>query len=299
MKTTESAFYGKVMLFGEYSVIVGSKALVTPLKRFSGHWQTGEIITETDRNLFNELESYIRYLKSDKTADSLLNLQLLQKDFSDGLWFNSDIPQGYGAGSSGALVAAIYERYAFFQEKDLQVLKKNLGHLESYFHGSSSGIDPLCCLLRQPILIENEQKIHCLAELPSNDRIQGFLFDSGTTGKTAPLVNFFHQQMHFLSFYKKASQQWIPSVNQAIESFMNQDKASFFSSLQLISHFEKEFLKPMIPDVVNHFWEEGSRSGDFTMKLCGSGGGGFSLVFTSDENNLNDHFDISTLIRII
>jgi hypothetical protein len=35
------------------------------------------------------------------------------------------------------------------------------------------------------------------------------------------------------------------------------------------------------------------------MKLCGSGGGGFSLIFTSDENKLNDHFDISTLIRII
>ena len=31
---------------------------------------------------------------------------------SDGMYFDSSIPRGYGVGSSGALVAAIYDRYS-------------------------------------------------------------------------------------------------------------------------------------------------------------------------------------------
>ena len=40
------------------------------------------------------------------------NIEKLNADIADGMYFDSSIPQGYGVGSSGALVAAIYSEYA-------------------------------------------------------------------------------------------------------------------------------------------------------------------------------------------
>jgi mevalonate kinase len=40
------------------------------------------------------------------------DLAELKSDVETGMYFDSSIPQGYGVGSSGALVAAIYDRYA-------------------------------------------------------------------------------------------------------------------------------------------------------------------------------------------
>jgi mevalonate kinase len=57
------------------------------------------------------------------------------------MYFDSTIPQGYGVGSSGALVAAIYDKYAqdkitvlenLTREKLLQ-LKNIFSQMESFF----------------------------------------------------------------------------------------------------------------------------------------------------------------------
>ena len=40
------------------------------------------------------------------------DIDLLKKHVDEGMYFDSSIPQGYGVGSSGALVAAIYDKYA-------------------------------------------------------------------------------------------------------------------------------------------------------------------------------------------
>ncbi|WP_436570317.1 GHMP family kinase ATP-binding protein, partial [Klebsiella pneumoniae] len=77
----------------------------------------------------------------------------LSRELDKGLFFRSDIPQGFGLGSSGALVAAIFLRYldkaGDFKDElkhltmdRIQNLKSYLGALEGYFHGKSSGIDP-------------------------------------------------------------------------------------------------------------------------------------------------------------
>lgn len=36
----------------------------------------------------------------------------IEKDLQEGMYFDSSIPRGYGVGSSGAIVAAIYDKYA-------------------------------------------------------------------------------------------------------------------------------------------------------------------------------------------
>ena len=80
--------------------------------------------------------------------------------------FDSSIPQGYGVGSSGALVAAIYDKYAddkitvlenLTRDKLLK-LKAIFSKMESFFHGKSSGLDPLNSYLSLPILINSKDQ---------------------------------------------------------------------------------------------------------------------------------------------
>src|SRR5690606_14411558 len=95
------------------------------------------------------------------------DLHKLKSDVASGMYFDSSIPQGYGVGSSGALVAAIYDQYAknkitvlenLTREKLLQ-LKMIFGQMESFFHGKSSGLDPLNSYLSIPILINSQDNI--------------------------------------------------------------------------------------------------------------------------------------------
>jgi mevalonate kinase len=58
------------------------------------------------------------------------------------MYFDSSIPQGYGVGSSGALVAAIYDKYAqnkllFLRIDSWKVIatKKHILSNGSFFHG--------------------------------------------------------------------------------------------------------------------------------------------------------------------
>ena len=70
-------------------------------------------------------------------------------------------------GVSGALVASIYDKYAqnkitvlenLTREKLLQ-LKEVFAQMESFFHGKSSGLDPLNSYLSLPILINSKDNI--------------------------------------------------------------------------------------------------------------------------------------------
>ena len=80
------------------------------------------------------------------------------------MYFDSSIPQGYGVGSSGALVASIYDQYAAdkitvlenLTRDKLLKLKQIFALMESFFHGKSSGLDPLNSYLSLPILINSK-----------------------------------------------------------------------------------------------------------------------------------------------
>ena len=121
------------------------------------------------------------------------------------MYFDSSIPQGYGVGSSGALVAAIYDQYA--QEKitvlenltkeKLLRLKEIFSAMESFFHGNSSGLDPLNSYLSLPILIHSKDKIEPTGIPSQNPEGKGavFLLDSEMVGETAPMVSLFMKNM--------------------------------------------------------------------------------------------------------
>ena len=180
------SFCSKILIFGEYTIIKKSMALATPYQLFDGYLTFPS--SQDSMKKDNDLNFLIKYLKNCKKLSFEFDLSAFEFDVAQGLYFKSTIPRGVGMGSSAALTAAIYNRYGRSEEKSIPQLKKNMAFIESYFHGSSSGIDPLICYLNKSILLTQEQKNR---EVIIPDYSQGkgglFLLNTGQSRKTEPL----------------------------------------------------------------------------------------------------------------
>lgn len=223
---------------------------------------------------------------------ALLQLDILAQDIQRGLYFESTIPQGYGIGSSGALVAAIYAWYATnripnttrITKKRIQELLTLFSYMEDFFHGQSSGIDPLNSYLKHPMLIRSRKNISIVG-IPRNQQDKGgaiFLIDSGNPGKTGPLVSHFLEELNHPDFANDIKTQLIPFNDNCINAIIKGERDTLFSNLRLLSEFALTHFKRMIPESIKKVWEQGLETDNFYLKLCGSGGGGFMLGFTTD-----------------
>ena len=106
-------FYAKILLFGEYGIIKDSKGLAIPYNHYQGALIISDVVTEETKKSNTNLAKLYTYLSELDTELVHFNLASFKKDIADGMYFDSSIPQGYGVGSSGALVASIYDKYAF------------------------------------------------------------------------------------------------------------------------------------------------------------------------------------------
>ena len=288
-------FYSKILLFGEYGIIQDSKGLSIPYNFYNGALKSDENPTEEAKKSNESLVKFVAYLKQLQTEQPELvtfNIEVLQNDVNNGMYFDSSIPQGYGVGSSGALVAAIYDKYAtnkitvlenLTREKLLQ-LKAIFSNMESFFHGKSSGLDPLNSYLSLPILINSKDNIEA-AGIPSQSTTgKGavFLLDSGIVGETAPMVNIFMENLKDQGFRKMLKSQFIKYTDSCVENFLQGDMKSLFKNTKELSKVVLSNFKPMIPEQFHQIWQNGIETNDYYLKLCGSGGGGYILGFTQD-----------------
>ncbi len=299
-------FYSKILLFGEYGIIKDSKGLSIPYNFYNGALKRDKNSAEEARKSNEGLRAFAAYLeKLQETQPTLVTFDLnaLKKDIDDGMYFDSSIPQGYGVGSSGALVAAVYDKYAhdkitvlqnLTREKLLQ-LKTVFGAMESFFHGKSSGLDPLNSYLSIPILINSKDHIEP-AGIPSqqqNGKGAVFLLDSGMVGETAPMVQIFMENMKRKGFRNIIKDQFIKHTDACVEDFLKGDIKSLLGNVKKLSHVVLNHFKPMIPKKFHKLWEQGILTNAYYLKLCGSGGGGYILGFTQDIDNarklLKDH----------
>ena len=288
-------FYSKILLFGEYGIIKDSKGLSIPYNFFKGALKWDKNNSQMAQESNKSLKAYAEYLKVLEMKEEGLvsfDIEALEKDVAEGMYFDSSIPQGYGMGSSGALVAAIYDRYAtdkitvlenLTREKLLQ-LKKIFGKMESFFHGKSSGLDPLNSYLSLPILINSKDNIESTSIPSQNTEGKGavFLLDSGMTGETAPMVQLFMENMKQEGFRNMIKNQFIKHTDACVEDFLNGNIKSLFGNLKQLSHVVFDNFKPMIPAKFHQLWQKGIETNDYYLKLCGSGGGGYILGFTQD-----------------
>ena len=297
---TNPLFYAKILLFGEYGIIEDSQGLTLPYSFYKGALKFSELENDFEKNSNISLQKYSDYLKDLKLPeDYQISISKFQKDIRKGLFFDSNIPQGYGVGSSGALVAAIFERYSVktylpehISKEVLKDLKKVFGEMESYFHGKSSGIDPLICYMNLPILIENKENVNKVS-IPQSEEGKGaiFLIDSGMTGETGPMVQIFFEKMKTEGFRKTMKEEFIRYNNACIQAFLKKEMNPLFRNLKNLSVWAYEHFKPMIPESIYKAWKNGLDTNAYYLKLCGSGGGGYILGFTKDYEKAEKMLD--------
>ena len=285
-------FYAKILLFGEYGIIKNSKGLSIPYNYYKGALRMDKNTSIEALASNQKLQDFALYLATIDTDLVQFDLEKLTSDLGKGMYFDSSIPQGYGVGSSGALVAAIYDRYAVekitvlenLTRTKLTKLKTIFSEMESFFHGKSSGLDPLNSFLSLPILIHSKSNIEPTG-IPSQSQHGNaavFLLDSGMTGETAPLVSIFLDNFEVPTFRKMMKDEFIAISDRCIEHFLEGDISALFSDVKKLSSVVLHHFTPMIPKRFHAIWKKGLETNAYYLKLCGSGGGGYILGFTQD-----------------
>jgi len=288
-------FYSKILLFGEYGIIKDSKGLSIPYNFYNGALKIDETMTADIKKSNEKLKEFAVYLKQLSVNEPDLvqfDMDALDQDLAEGMYFDSSIPQGYGVGSSGALVAAIYDKYANnkitvlenLNREKLLILKQIFGRMESFFHGTSSGLDPLNSYLSLPILINSKDHIEPTGIPSQKEEGRGavFLIDSEIIGETAPMVNVFMENLKNEGFRNMMKLQFTKYTDLCVENFLKGDFKSLFRNTKQLSKIALNHFKPMIPEKFHQIWQHGIDSNDYYLKLCGSGGGGYILGFASD-----------------
>lgn len=301
-------FYSKILLFGEYGIIEDSKGLSIPFNFFKGGLRIGNMskLIEKESNL--NLKKFRDYLLKIEISTVEFDFEKLNLDLNKGMFFDSSIPQGYGVGSSGALVAAFYDRYAInkitvlenLTKSKILVLKNIFSTMESFFHGKSSGLDPLNSYLSLPILIHSKNEVETTGIPSQESKGKGavFLLDSGKSSDTAPMVDLFFKSMKNKNYNKMIQEEFIKTTDNCVDDFLNGNFNSLFKNIKILSKVVLKNFKPMIPENFHNIWAKGIESDEYFLKLCGSGGGGYILGFAKDfkkaQKSLND-FDLEVV----
>lgn len=273
------SYPAKVLLFGEYTILSGSGALAIPFEKFSGKWSYADLPAKehSQKHLYDFIQKH----------DCInLDTEKFKTELDKGLWFESTIPQGYGLGSSGALVAAIYDQFGK-DKLDHTGVQEILAHLENFFHGSSSGLDPLVSYLQRPLKINNPQDIDFIDFDFTN--LDLFLLNTHRPRQTGPLVGIYKEKLKDANFKMGCSNILGQDVNCAIEYALMGNKEKLFHHFWHISKFQWDYFQEMIPDMMKIPWKKGLDQGEYALKLCGAGGGGLILGMTKVESPLKEY----------
>jgi len=93
-------FPAKVLLFGEHRVLRGARALAAPLPSLGVWW------CRKNNSVDQDLLRFSSFL-ANQFSSTMLQWPLLRRDILRGWQLRSDVPFGYGLGSSGTVCAAI------------------------------------------------------------------------------------------------------------------------------------------------------------------------------------------------
>jgi mevalonate kinase len=302
-KKLSRIYHGKIMLFGEYAVMEGSWAALIPYRKIKAslvisNLEDANNLTIKSNESLKRFAAYLEKCQKQGKLTDIINLQQLNKDIERGLWFVSGIPENYGLGSSGAVCASVFETYRRHADfHPLSFLRTIFSQMESFFHGSSSGMDPLCIYLDEPLVIRNNEcYLPAIKPEFAGNFLKPFLIDTGKKSLTAPLVKHFRERMKDSAFKTAFNENYIPLVNRATEQWLSGGLQS--TAMKELSLAQYQYLKDMIPVAMLETWEHGIESELYTLKLCGSGGGGMLLGFTGNISETRNYLLSNFKIKI-
>lgn len=290
--------HSKILVFGEYGVLHNGMALTIPFSKFSGELCYPENGEESAMAVLSNkgIREFFKHILENHTDDTFkLNVNKLSKELDKGLFFRSDIPQGFGLGSSGALVAAIFLRYlekaGDFKDElkhltmdHIQSLKNCLGSLEGHFHGKSSGIDPLSIIINKPLLLKANKEIEKV-DIPAydeNGKNVLFLLNTRIARNSEKLIKQFNSACEKEGFQKKLETKFIEYTNAGINDFLKGDTKSFYRNLEKLVQFQLDEMHYLIPEKYQGIVKQGLDTNDYYLKICGAGGGGYMIGFTQN-----------------
>ncbi len=289
MQTHSQYFHSKLLVFGEYSLLMQSRALTVPFRKYSaalrfpeGKRESGWVKGTESNQQLRLFHDFLEGLSPGLHGEMQLDLKTFSKEIEKGIFLDSDIPEGFGLGSSGALVAAVYARYSSTRRGEkppapeyLARLKRIFSEMESFFHGKSSGIDPMSSYFDQPLLQDEFGSIIPVQPGIRFDEHSGFfVVNTGKARKTAPLVRVFNEKVRVEAFRQMMQNDYIPANNACIEASLKGHPRELFQSMEKLSALQFSFFREMIPRGFEEIWEKGLESKTFLLKLCGAGGGG-------------------------
>ncbi len=256
-------YSGKIMWFGEYTVLLGGSALIVPAPQYFGNFSHSKDKDDQLLLFFNHLKQFF---------SSRLDIETLDNNWQNGLFFESNIPIGYGLGSSGALTAAVYDQYFLSKPDSIIEMKQELALIESFFHGKSSGLDALVSYLNQPILVSNGDIQVIDHSLP----MDWFSLVNTETGRN---TNDYVQ--YFLAHIKPQKLKELHTIMQLtdklIDAVLNKEKKSYTNLILQLSELQFDVFRHMILPSLILDWEKALKNKSGVLKLCGAGGGGFYL----------------------
>ena len=294
LEMNKKKFFSKILLFGEYGIIKNSKALVIPYKKYYGSLKFSSKLDNVQKDSNINLKQLSKYIKNNEFVSNKINTLKLDSDIENGLYFESTIPESYGLGSSGSVVAAIYESYKQEVGVDLEIndLKLILSNIESFFHGQSSGIDPLSCYVQKPLLVESTNSINTINIPPQNisSKRTLFLIDTECKGNTQGLVEIFLNKLRQKDFEVFFENEFVVATNNSITNFLERKYEDFENNFIELSKKTFNNFQEMIPINYKNLWMDGIEKKDYYLKLCGSGGGGFLIGLTTDLDKVQKLF---------
>jgi len=270
--TEHRIFPAKILLYGEHTVLRGGKGLAVPYPAFSLRWEPGR----PDERLLRFADYLAGTLSTDifRAADFSTFLRT-------GRRLTGNIPTGYGLGSSGAVCAAAWDRFATEKGKSLRGddLRQLLAAMERHFHGQSSGTDPLICYLNQPVLLGGGRP-PVATRLPDNWNEGFFLLDTGVERSASAYIERFVSRYDADSgFAKTVAAEWTAPADAAIDALLAGDRSSLRRHSARLSEFQRREFPGFIPKELHDKWS----GAGYVLKLCGAGGGGMMLGISTNR----------------
>jgi len=298
--TVYTKYSSKILLFGEHTVNRGSNALAIPYPTFGGEWAYSLDFSQ-QQNL-SAFATYLENLQQEGILQAELDLTAFRAELAKGLYFNANIPMGYGLGSSGALCAAVYDRFCKnkmerTESERYAELRSALAQLECFFHGASSATDVLVAYLNQPLIIRGNGLVETVT-LPKNPTLTFFLLDTETVRSAGTWVKYFLQRCEKADFKTDVVTKLVWYNNEVIANFLNAQWDTFFENITDISHLQINQLAEMTPPAFHQIWQESLKEKNYRLKLCGAGGGGFILGITFDWQQTQLELSTYKLLKV-
>lgn len=156
--------------------------------------------------------------------------------------------------------------------------------MESFFHGTSSGLDPLSIILNKPILYRNADEILPVSIPHSKEEGNNiiFLLNTGIPRQTSAMMQHFKSFCEETEFRNKIQDELVNYTNASIQSFLENNPITLYQNLENLIRFQLEEMQFFIPSSFQNVMKKGINNGDYFLKICGAGGGGFMLGFTGN-----------------